>query len=144
MTDPMHIVCPHCAAVNRLPAERMTAEPKCGKCKRPVFTAHPVELNQTSFQRHISRSEIPCVVHIRAHWCGPCKMMAPSIEEAAAVLEPPVRLEKLNSENEQDIPAHHAIRSIATLVIFENGQEVARQAGAMMGQDIVRWVQENT
>ena len=144
MTEQMHIVCPHCAAVNRLPAERMTAEPKCGKCKRPVFTAHPVELNQASFQRHISRSDIPVVVDFWAPWCGPCKMMAPSFEEAAAVLEPRVRLAKLNTENEQAIAAQYAIRSIPTLVIFENGQEVARQPGAMMGQDIVRWVQENT
>jgi thioredoxin 2 len=121
----------------------MNADPKCGKCKRPVFTAHPVELNQTSFQRHISRSDIPVVVDFWAPWCGPCKMMAPSFEEAATVLEPRVRLAKLNTENEQAIAAHYAIRSIPTLVIFENGQEVARQPGAMMGQDIVRWVEGN-
>jgi thioredoxin 2 len=144
MIDSMHIVCPHCAAVNRLPASRMTEGPKCGKCARPVFAAHPVELNQQTFQRHIDRSDIPVVVDFWAPWCGPCKMMAPSFEEAARVLEPRVRLAKLNTENEQAIAAHYGIRSIPTLVIFENGREVARQAGAMMGHDIVRWVESNT
>ena len=143
MNDPIHIVCPHCATVNRLPQDRMSANPRCGKCRQAVFTAHPVELNQGSFQRHISRSDIPVVVDFWAPWCGPCKMMAPSFEEAAAVLEPRVRLAKLNTENEQAIAAHYGIRSIPTLVMFENGQEVARQAGAMMGQDIVRWVESN-
>jgi thioredoxin 2 len=143
MTDPMHIVCPHCAAVNRLPASRLGEAPRCGKCGRPVFTAHPVELNQNSFRQHISRSDIPVVVDFWAPWCGPCKMMAPSFEEAANVLEPRVRLAKLNTENEQSIAAQYGIRSIPTLVMFDHGQEVARQPGAMMGQDIVRWVEAN-
>lgn len=143
MNDTLHIVCPHCTAVNRLPESRLGAAPKCGKCKQPVFTAHPVELDQRNFQAHIQRSDIPVVVDFWAPWCGPCKMMAPGFEEAAGILEPRVRLAKLNTENEQAIGAHYGIRSIPTLVIFENGQEVARQAGAMMGPDIVRWVQAN-
>ena len=144
MTDSLNIVCPHCAAINRLPANRLADEPKCGKCKQPVFAARPIELNEQTFQQHINHSDIPIVVDFWAPWCGPCKMMAPAFEEAARTLEPRVRLAKLNTENEQAIGARYDIRSIPTLVIFENGQEVARQPGAMMGPDIVRWIEGNT
>jgi len=74
-----------------------------------------------------------------APWCGPCKIMAPQFAQAAAQLEPRVRLAKVNTENEQMIGAQYGIRSIPTLVLFKNGKEVARQAGAMSAADIVRW-----
>ncbi len=141
MTEPKHIVCPHCNAVNRIPLARMTDDPKCGKCHKPLFTAAPLELTSSNFQTHISRNDIPVVVDFWAAWCGPCKMMAPAFEQAAAQLEPTARLAKLNTEIEQDIAARFRIQSIPTIAIFRNGQEVARQAGAVGAADIVRWVQ---
>jgi len=141
MTRSMHIVCPHCVAVNRLPAGRVSEAPKCGKCGRPVFTSHPVELNQSSFHKHISRSDIPVVVDFWAPWCGPCKMMAPQFEQAAKELEPTVRFAKLNTDEAQGTAARFNIRSIPTIALFRNGREVARQPGAMSAADIVRWVQ---
>jgi thioredoxin 2 len=141
MTRSMHIVCPHCVAVNRLPAGRVSEAPKCGKCGRPVFTSHPVELNQSSFHKHISRSDIPVVVDFWAPWCGPCKMMAPQFEQAAKELEPKVRFAKLNTDEAQGTAARFNIRSIPTIALFRNGREVARQPGAMSAADIVRWVQ---
>jgi thioredoxin 2 len=141
MSDALHIVCPHCAAVNRIPAARLNDAPVCGKCHRPLFTTHPVELRTDTFRKHIERNDIPVVVDFWAPWCGPCKMMAPAFEQAAARLEPRVRLAKLNTENEQSIAAQFGIRSIPTLVVFRQGREVARQPGAMGGADIIRWVQ---
>jgi len=139
MTDPLHIVCPKCIAVNRIPSQRLADNPKCGKCSGPLFNAHPVELNSGSFQKHLQRNDIPLLVDFWAPWCGPCKMMAPAFEQAAAQLEPRVRLAKVNTEVEQALGASHGIRSIPTLALFRHGREIARQAGAMGTADIVRW-----
>ncbi len=144
MTDPLHIVCPACTAVNRIPADKLSANPKCGKCHQALFTGHPVELDSASFQQHISRNAIPVVVDFWAPWCGPCKMMAPAFEQAATELAPAVRLAKLNTEVEQQLGANLGIRSIPTMIVFKNGQEVARQPGAMGAADIVRWVRSHT
>jgi len=144
MTDPLHIVCPACSAVNRIPADKLSANPNCGKCHQPLFTGHPVELNAAGFKQHISRNDIPVVVDFWAPWCGPCKMMAPAFEQAAAELAPAVRLAKLNTEVEQQLGANLGIRSIPTMVVFKGGQEVARQAGALGAADIVRWVRSQT
>lgn len=139
MSNTVHIVCPGCGAVNRIPTARLDQHPKCGKCKDPLFRAHPVELTSASFGRMISRNDIPVLVDFWAPWCGPCKMMAPAFEQAAAQLEPRMRLAKLNTEAEQAIGAQLGIRSIPTLALFRNGKEIARQPGAMGAADIVRW-----
>ena len=140
MSEPLHIVCPHCDAVNRIPAARLGEGPKCGKCHRPLFSGHPVELGSANFQRHIARNDVPVLVDFWAPWCGPCKMMAPAFEQAARELEPRVRLAKVNTEAEQMLGAQFGIRSIPTLALFNGGREVARQAGAMGAADILRWV----
>ena len=140
MNDPIHIVCPACAGINRIPRQKLGADPKCGKCKAALFGAKPVELSARTFSKFTQRNEIPVVIDCWAPWCGPCRAMAPAFEQAANELSPQVRFAKLNTENEQALGASLAIRSIPTLLLFVGGKEVARQAGAMSATDIQAWV----
>jgi thioredoxin 2 len=138
-TDPLHIVCPHCHTTNRVTREDLGESPDCGKCHQPLFTGHPVALDEAAFDKHIGRSQVPVLVDFWAPWCGPCRAMAPAFEQAAQQLEPAMRLAKVDTEAAQNLAARFNIRSIPTLALFVNGREVARQPGAMGAADIVKW-----
>jgi thioredoxin 2 len=140
MSEPLIIVCPHCHAANRVPRERLTDGGTCGKCKSSLFAGEPLELDQTSFDTHASRSDLPLVVDFWAPWCGPCRTMAPAFAQAAQALEPNYRLAKVNTEIEQNLAARFGIRNIPTIAVFKNGREIARQAGAMDVATLTRWI----
>ncbi len=140
MRESLHLVCPHCLAVNRVPAARLAQQPKCGQCHQPLFSGQPLELTAAGFARHLAHNDLPLLVDFWAPWCGPCRMMAPAFAQAAGMLEPQLRLTKVNTEAEPKLAAQFGIRSIPTLVLFKAGREVTRQAGAMGAQDIVRWI----
>jgi len=143
MAAPLIIVCPHCHAPNRVPAERLVDGGTCGKCKHSLFAGRPVELDARSFDVHAGRSDLPLVVDFWAPWCGPCRMMTPAFEQAARELEPQIRLAKVNTEEEQGLAARFGIRSIPTVAIFRGGREIARQAGAMDAGTLIRWIRNN-
>ena len=136
----MNVVCGNCEAVNRVPESRTGEHPSCGRCKAPIFDALPVELTKNNFQHFVERNDLPVVVDFWASWCGPCKMMAPVFAQAAALLGTRIRFAKVNTEQEQGLAARFQIRSIPSLVLFKNGREIDRTAGALNGQSLHSWL----
>ena len=144
MSESILVVCPHCSSINRLPKDKLASRGRCGACHTQLFTGTPVELSTGNFQRFIQKNQLPVVVDYWASWCGPCKMMAPVFVSVAGQLEPYVRFAKVNTETEQALAAAANIRSIPTLVIYRDGQETARIAGAMDQQNLISWISQNT
>jgi thioredoxin 2 len=143
-SEATHIVCPHCDSVNRIPAGKSAAAAKCGVCHKSLFTGHPFAATTKSFDRQVSRNDIPVVVDFWADWCGPCKMMAPAYEQVAAESEPAMRFLKLDTEVWPDVSAHFGIKSIPTLIVFRKGKILAQRAGAMDAATLRRWLRDET
>jgi thioredoxin 2 len=135
----LHVVCPHCAATNRLPTGKPARAAKCGSCHVALFDGHPAAVDAAAFTKHRDNNDIAVLVDVWAPWCGPCRTMAPMFEAAAAELEPDVRLLKVNADEQPRMAADYGISGIPALLLFRGGRLVARNAGVMDARRIVNW-----
>lgn len=144
MATALHIVCPHCDAINRIPRERLRDRGKCGSCHRPLFEGRPIALNDRArFDKHFQHSDIPLLVDFWAAWCGPCKVMAPHFEQTATQLEPEVRLVKVDSDAAPQLSSRFGISGIPTLLLIHRGREIARKTGLVTAPDLVAWTRQH-
>jgi thioredoxin 2 len=136
----MHVVCPHCDGVNRLPPDRPAAAARCGRCREPLFTGAPVDLDEGRFDRHLARSDLPLIVDFWAAWCGPCRAMAPIFTRAAETLEPQARFVKVDVDANPGLAARYGVQGIPALFAFKDGQVAARHAGVADAALLKSWV----
>jgi len=136
-------MCPSCSGLNNVPEAKLTDNPKCGKCKNPIYTAQPINMTGMQLTRAIEKTDELLVVDFWATWCGPCQQFAPTFKQVAAQLEPKARFIKIETEAEQAISAKYSIRSIPTLAIFKNGKEIDRVSGALSAPDFTNWVKQH-
>jgi thioredoxin 2 len=140
MSDVTMIRCSSCGATNRVPREKLAQglEPKCGQCRQPLAdaVAEPVIVTDATFATEVERSPLPVLVDAWAAWCGPCRMIAPAIDELAAELAGRVRVAKLNVDENPATASRFDIRSIPTLLVIAGGREVDRIVGALPKQAI--------
>ena len=143
MPQAVHIPCPACGAVNRIPGNRLAEGPVCGRCRSALFPDKPVEVTDSNFATQVGRCEVPVVLDLWAGWCAPCQTMAPVVEAAARELRPDVRVAKMEVDQNPQTAGRLGVRSIPTIVLFKGGQEVDRVAGAMQANQFEPWIRQH-
>ena len=143
VAEAVKLTCPTCGQANRVPMGRLAAGPKSGVCGAALADGRVADLDTATHDKVTRGDGLPVLVDYWAPWCGPCRMMAPEFAKAAQALAPAVRLMKLNTEDHPAIASRAGIRGIPALILYRNGREVARLAGARPAADIIAFARQH-
>jgi thioredoxin 2 len=141
MAEPLLIRCPACGADNRVPREKIEKglQPVCGRCKNALpVQGKPITVTDANFAAEIERSPLPALLDMWAPWCGPCRMIAPVVEELATELAGRVRVGKLNVDENPLTAGRFNVRGIPALIVLKEGRELDRIVGVQPKSEIVR------
>ena len=138
----MIIVCPNCSAKNRVPEDKLSAQPSCGQCQGALVPLAPIDLNEQNFSQFITGSDLPILIDLWAEWCGPCKMMAPHFANVAKQY-PNVVFAKIDTEANPRLSSAFNVRSIPTLVLMNKTTEIARISGALRSSELQQWLDQH-
>jgi len=138
--DSILVACPQCHSVVRTPSDRLGEHPKCPKCKSQLLEGRSITLDAPAFATHTGKGSLPVLVDFWAPWCGPCKMMAPVLDRTAQQRAATLQVGKVNTDEQPELAGRFNIRSIPTLILFRDGQELARQSGAVDAATLGRWL----
>jgi thioredoxin 2 len=125
------VACPFCATLNRVDLSRIADRPKCGNCGRPILLDRPIAVTDATLDGVLAGTAVPVVMDCYADWCGPCKIMAPVLDEFARERQGQVLVTKLDTDLNPATTRRFDVHAIPTLIVFRNGREVGRRAGAM-------------
>lgn len=133
--DAVIVPCAKCGTKNRVPKDRLYDKPVCGKCRTllplNVYFNKPFDVTDGSFNHEVLSSQIPVLVDCWAPWCGPCRMVAPIVDQLAAEYAGRIKIAKLNVDENPLTASKFETRSIPTLLLFKNGKLVNRLVGAL-------------
>ena len=136
------VACPFCNTLNRVSLGRLDDRPRCAECEKPLLLDRPVQGRDEHLSKVISGATVPVLVDFYADWCGPCKMMAPLLDEVARDMAGALLVVKLNSDLNPVSPQHFGVRGIPTLILFKDGQEVTRQVGAFPKAQLLEMIRK--
>lgn len=137
------VVCPHCGGVNAIPLKESYTKAACGHCKASLLDTKPLSINTPSFDKLMLNDERLIIADFWAPWCGPCRSMAPSFEEAARSFPLKAQFIKINTEEVQELGSRFGIRSIPTVIAFKNNRIIDQFSGALPTAQIIAWVKKH-
>ena len=130
------ISCPFCSTLNRVDLGRLSDRPRCGECQRPLLLDRPQPVPGDAFDKVVQGSDVPVVIDFYADWCGPCKVMAPVLDQLAAERQGEIFVGKLDTDRYPAVAQRFDVRGIPTLILFRGGRELARKVGVVPRQEL--------